>query len=35
MRRTVAIATRLRDADVPDDLVDALSRAFDEYQRGS
>jgi anti-sigma factor RsiW len=36
MRRTVAVATGLRDEDVPHDLVDALTRAFADYrQEGS
>jgi anti-sigma factor RsiW len=34
MRRTIAIATRMRDDDVPDDVVDALARAFADYRRG-
>ncbi len=34
MRRTIAVATRLRDEDVPDDVVEALSRAFTEYHGG-
>jgi anti-sigma factor RsiW len=33
MRRTIAVATRLRDEDVPDDVVDALTRAFADYGR--
>lgn len=35
MRRTIAVASRLRDEDVPDDVVSALSRAFAEYHGGA
>lgn len=31
MRRTVSIAHGLRDEDVPPDVVDALARAFNDY----
>lgn len=34
MRRTIAVAPKLRDEDLPDDLVDALTRAFADYRRG-
>ncbi|MGH9225964.1 MAG: anti-sigma factor family protein [Acidimicrobiales bacterium] len=34
MRRTIAVANRLHDEDVPDDVVGALSRAFAEYHQG-
>ncbi len=32
MRRTIAVSARLRDDDVPDDVVDALTQAFAEYR---
>jgi anti-sigma factor RsiW len=35
MRRTIELAGHLREEDVPDDVVDALARAFAEHQRGS
>jgi anti-sigma factor RsiW len=31
MRRTIAMAIRARDEDVPDDVVEALTRAFADY----
>ncbi len=31
MRRTIALGGRLRADDVPDDVVDALARAFAEH----
>jgi anti-sigma factor RsiW len=34
IRRTIEISGRLREQDVPDDVVDALARAFDDYRRG-
>ena len=34
MRRTIAVSRRLRDEEVPDDVVDALARAFADYRRG-
>ena len=34
MRRTIATATGIRDEDVPDDVVDALTRAFADYRQG-
>jgi anti-sigma factor RsiW len=34
MRRTIEISGRLREQDVADDVVDALARAFDDFQRG-
>lgn len=33
MRRTVVLAGQVRDEDLPEDLLDALSRAFDDYRR--
>lgn len=35
MRRTIAVSGRLRDEDVPDDVVDALARAFAESRGGT
>ena len=35
MRRTIAVSRRLRQEDVPDDVVDALARAFADYRRDS
>lgn len=32
MRRTIAMSRQLRDEDVPEDVVDALARAFAEYR---
>ena len=32
MRRTIELAGQLRDDEVPDDVVDALTRAFAEYR---
>jgi anti-sigma factor RsiW len=34
MRRTIEISGRLHDEDVPDDVVDALAKAFEDFQRG-
>lgn len=34
MRRTIAVAPRLRGEDVPEDVVLALTRAFAEYRVG-
>jgi anti-sigma factor RsiW len=34
MRRTIALAQAVRDDDVPEDVVEALSRAFAEYHGG-
>lgn len=34
MRRTIAVSGRLREEEVPDDVVDALTRAFVEFQQG-
>jgi anti-sigma factor RsiW len=34
MRRTIEISGRLGEQDVPDDVVDALARAFEDFQRG-
>jgi anti-sigma factor RsiW len=34
MRRTIGLSRQLRDEDVPDDVVDALARAFADYRRG-
>lgn len=34
MRRTIAVSGHLRDEQVPDDVVDALARAFTEFQQG-
>jgi anti-sigma factor RsiW len=31
MRRTIAVSRRLRDEDVPEEVVDALAAAFAEY----
>lgn len=33
MRRTIAVAGHLRGQPVPDDVVDALTRAFHDYRR--
>lgn len=33
VRRTIAVAGGLRDEDVPDELVDALTKAFADYCR--
>lgn len=33
MRRTIALSGRLRQGDVPADVVDALVSAFEEYRR--
>ncbi len=33
MRRTIVVSSRLREDDVPDDVVDAHARAFADYQR--
>lgn len=33
VRRTIGLSRQLRDEDLPDDLVDALARAFSEYRR--
>ena len=35
MRRTIAVSRRLRQEDVPDDVVNALARAFADYRRDS
>ncbi len=32
VRRTIATAANLRDEDVPDDVVDALMRAFADFR---
>ena len=32
MRRTIAVSGRLADDEVPDDVVDALARAFADYR---
>jgi len=32
MRRTIAVSGRLGDEEVPDDVVDALARAFTDLQ---
>lgn len=32
LRRTITVSRHLHDEDLPDDLVDALARAFAEYQ---
>jgi anti-sigma factor RsiW len=32
MRRTIAVASELAHHDVPDDVVDALARAFADYR---
>jgi len=32
--RAIAMASGLRDEDVPDDVVDALTRAFADYRQG-
>ncbi len=34
MRRTIAVTGHLREEDVPDEVVDALARAFAEFRRG-
>jgi hypothetical protein len=34
MRRTIDLSGRLREEDVPDDVVDALTRAFAELRSG-
>ncbi len=34
MRRTIAVSGHLGDEHVPDDVVDALARAFTEFQQG-
>ncbi len=34
MRRTIAVSGHLREDDVPDDVVDALTRAFADFHRG-
>lgn len=34
IRRTIAMATGIRDEDVPDDVVDGLTRAFADYRQG-
>jgi len=34
MRRSIGLAARSRDDDVPAEVVDALSRAFADYRRG-
>jgi anti-sigma factor RsiW len=34
MRRTITMASALRDEDVPDDVVEALTRAFSDYRQG-
>jgi anti-sigma factor RsiW len=33
MRRTIDVSGRLRDEDVPHELVDVLARAFADYRR--
>lgn len=33
MRRTIEVAGHLRGQPVPDDVVDVLARAFDDYRR--
>lgn len=35
MRRTIDVSGRLGDEELPDEVVEALSRAFAEYRRGS
>lgn len=34
MRRTISVARGLREADVPSDVVEALTRAFADYHSG-
>jgi anti-sigma factor RsiW len=34
MRRTIEISGHLREADVPEDVVDALALAFSEFRQG-
>jgi anti-sigma factor RsiW len=34
MRRTIVLGGRLRQEEVPEDVVDALARAFADYGRG-
>jgi anti-sigma factor RsiW len=34
MRRIIEISGQLRDVDLPDDVVDAFTRAFQDFQRG-
>jgi anti-sigma factor RsiW len=34
MRRTITVSRRLREEDVPEDVVDALAAAFAEYHGG-
>lgn len=34
MRRTISMARGLHDEDVPTDVVDALTRAFEDYHAG-
>ncbi len=34
MRRTIAVSGHLRDGDVPEDVGDALARAFTDFQQG-
>ena len=34
MRRTIAVSGHLRHDDVPDDVVDALARAFTDFRQG-
>ncbi len=34
MRRTIRVAGHLREEEVPDDVVDALARAFADFNRG-
>lgn len=34
MRRMIEVSGQLREEEVPDDVVDALARAFTEFQQG-
>ncbi len=34
MRRTITVSGHLRDEDVPEDVVDALARAFTDFHQG-
>ncbi len=35
MRRTIQLVGEMSDEDLPDDLLDALQRAFEEHRRNS
>ncbi|MEP6658448.1 MAG: zf-HC2 domain-containing protein [Acidimicrobiales bacterium] len=35
MRRTIQLVGELSDEDLPDDLLDALQRAFEEHRRNT